>query len=110
MITVLEIAGEPHVREGQAEVVRFLNAGTVGARRVQGMAYRLEANGSVGPLGETAAYQLFYVTAGHPPALYGGKRHPLAPGRGVYCEPGKSCSFENPSGPPAAFYRFVVPA
>lgn len=110
MITVLDIAGMSSAREGNAEIVRFLNAQTVGARRVEGMAYRLSPGGSVGPLREGAGYQLFYVTAGQPVAFYGGQRHTLGPGRGVCCDPGESCAFENPAGAPAGFYRFIVPA
>ncbi|MBI3015787.1 MAG: hypothetical protein HYY65_12200 [Candidatus Tectomicrobia bacterium] len=110
MITVVDINGVPPVREGGAEVSRFLNHQTVGARSVEGMAYRLGPNGSAGPFVEAAGYQLFYVTAGQPVAVYQGKCHELGPGRGVYCEPGESCVFENPAGEPAAFYRFIVPA
>jgi len=110
MVTVLEISGVSPVPEGDAEVYHFLNEQTVGARRVRGMAYRLGAIGSVGPFVEAGAYQLFYVTAGQPLALYQGERHALGPGRGVYCEPGESCAFENPSRETAAFYRFIVPA
>ncbi len=110
MITVLDIAGVAPAHEGNAEVARFLNAQTVGARRVEGMAYRLAPGGSLGPLREAAGYQLFYVTAGQPVAVYGGQRHVLGPGRGVYCDPGEPCAFENPAGGPAAFYRFVIPA
>jgi quercetin dioxygenase-like cupin family protein len=111
MITVLDIPAMAATGEGNAEVTRFLNAQTAGARRVEGMAYRLRPGGSLRPLREAAAYQLFYVTAGQPMALYGGQRHELAPGRGVYCEPGEPCAFENPAGAaPAAFYRFIVPA
>ena len=110
MITVLDVAGVASAREGDAEVTRFLNAQTVGARRVEGMAYRLAPGGSLGPLREAAGYQLFYVTAGHPVAVYGGQRHTLAAGRGVYCDPGEPCAFENPGGEAAAFYRFIIPA
>ncbi len=110
MISVLDIRSLPAVSEGEIEVVRFLNRQSVGAQRVEGAAYHLPPGRSAGPFQEPAAYQLFYVTAGQALALFGGKRHALAPGRGVYCEPGEPCSFENPSGAPAALYRFVVPA
>ena len=110
MITVLDITGVPPARDGNAEVVRFLNHETVGAHSVEGIAYRLEPNGSAGSFVEAAAYQLFYVTAGKPVALYGGKRHVLRSGCGVYCDPGESCAFENSAGETAAFYRFVIPA
>jgi len=110
MITVVDIAGMAPVREEQAEVTRFLNDGTVGAQRVEGMAYRLAPGGKAGPFLEAAAYQLFYVTEGRPEAHYGSGRHALGPGRGVYCDPGESCGFENPGGAPAAFYRFLIPA
>lgn len=110
MITVLDIPAMAPTREGDAEVRRFLNAQTVGARRVEGMAYRLPPGGALGPFREAAGYQLFFVTAGQPVARYGGGRHALGPGRGVYCEPEESCAFENPAGAPAAFYRFVIPA
>ena len=110
MITVLDIPAMAPTREGDAEVARFLDARTVGARRVEGMAYRLRPGGALGPLREAAGYQLFYVTAGQPVASYGGQRHALAPGRGVYCEPGEPCAFENPGGAAAAFYRFIIPA
>lgn len=110
MISVLEVATVASAREGDAEVVRFLNARTVGARRVEGMAYRLAPGGSLGPFREVAGYQLFYVTGGQPVALYGGGRHVLGPGRGVYCDPGESCNFENPAREAAAFYRFIIPA
>ena len=110
MITVLDITEIPPAHDGNAGVVRFLNQETVGARSVEGIAYRLEPNGSAGSFVEAAAYQLFYVTAGKPVALYQGERHTLGPGRGVYCDPGESCSFENPAGEPAALYRFIIPA
>jgi quercetin dioxygenase-like cupin family protein len=110
MITVLDIPAMAPTREGDVEVRRFLTAQTVGARRVEGMAYRLGPGGSVGPLKEAAAYQLFYVTAGEPVAWYGERRHTLGPGRGVYCDPGEPCAFENRTGEPATFYRFIVPA
>lgn len=110
MITVLDVGGFAPAREGDAEVKRFLNLQTVGAQRVEGMAYRMGAGGSLGPFREAAGYQLFYVTAGQPVALYGGQRHALGPGRGVYCDPGEPCAFENPAGAaPAAFYRFIIP-
>jgi len=109
MINVFDIGWVLPAREGDAEVLRFLNERTVGAQQVQGMAYRLGPGGAR-PFVETGAYQLFYVTAGQPVAVYGGKRHGLAPGRGVYCEPGEPCTFENTGAEPAAFYRFVVPA
>jgi glyoxylate utilization-related uncharacterized protein len=109
MITVLDVNDVRAIREGNAEVARFMNRDTVGAQRVEGMAYRVPPAGSAGPFQEAAAYQLFYVTSGQPVALYGGRRHTLAPGRGVYCDPGEGCAFENPSGDSAAFYRFVVP-
>ena len=110
MINVFEIGWVVPVREGDAEVMRFLNARTVGARQVEGMAYRLRPGGSAGPFVEAGAYQLFYVTDGSPVALYGGRRHVLAPGRGVHCDPGEPCAFQNPGGEPAALYRFIVPA
>ncbi len=110
LVDVFDIGWVLPQREGDAEVVRFLNARTVGAERVEGMAYRLRPGGSVGPFQEVAAYQLFYVTAGDPVGLYGGRRHALGPGCGVYCDPGESCGFENPGVAPAAFYRFIVPA
>ncbi len=110
MIRVLDIAGMAPQREGAADVVRFLNLQTVGARRVEGMAYRLGAGASAGPFAEERARQLFYVTQGRPVALYGGARHVLGPGRGVYCDLGEPCGLENPASDPATFYRFVVPA
>ena len=109
MITVLDINEVRAMREGNAEVARFLNRDTVGAQRVEGMAYRMPPAGSAGPFQEAGAYQLFYVTAGQPVALYGGQSHTIAPGRGVYCEPGETCAFQNPAAGPAAFYRFVIP-
>ena len=108
MTTVLDIAGMAPVREGQAEFTRFLNAETVGAQRVEGMAYRLPPGATAGPFQEAGAYQLFYVTAGRPEAQYGGSRHVLGPGRGVYCDPGETCAFTNVGSEPAAFYRFIV--
>ncbi len=110
MITVVDIAGMAPVREGDAQVTRFLNAGTVGAQRVEGMAYRLPPGATAGPFREAGAYQLFYVTAGRPEAQYGGSQQALAPGRGVYCDPGETCAFKNAGSEPAAFYRFLVPA
>jgi glyoxylate utilization-related uncharacterized protein len=110
MISVLDIHALPAISEGDIEVVRFLNRQTVGAHRVEGAAYRMPPGSSAGPFKEAAAYQLFYVTVGQPAATYAGQRHALAPGRGIYCEPGEACSLENPSGAPAAFYRFIVPA
>jgi quercetin dioxygenase-like cupin family protein len=110
MITVLDITRFAPAREGGAEVVRFLNAQTAGARRVEVMAYRLAPGKTTGEFSEPAAYQLFYVTAGRPQARYGGARHPLGPGRGVYCDPAEPCAFENAGGEPAAFYRFLVSA
>jgi glyoxylate utilization-related uncharacterized protein len=110
MITVLEVTSVLPRREGDAEVTRFLNAQTVGAQGVEGMAYRLAPGAMAGPFREAGAHQLFYVTAGSPEAEYGGSRHPLGPGRGVYCEPGEGCAFTNAGGEPAAFYRFIVPA
>src|SRR5574341_1552606 len=101
MITVIDIAGMAPAREGDAEVVRFLNAQSAGAQRVEGMSYRLGVGGSVGPFEEKAAYQLFYVTAGRPEALHGGRWHELARGRGVYCDPGEACRLENPGAEPA---------
>ena len=109
MITVIDIPETAPAREGGVEVLRFLNAQTVGARRVEGMLYRLDAGASAGPYQEAGARQLFYVTQGRPVALYGGARHTLGPGRGVYCDLGESCGLENAAGEPAAFYRFVVP-
>ena len=109
-ITVLDIESIEPMAEGGANVRRFLNAATVGARVVEGTAYRLTAGASLAPLLEAERHQLFYVTAGEPIALYGGERHELAPGRGVYCEPGEPCGFENPSSGPASFYRFVIGA
>lgn len=110
MITVIDIAGMPPLREGAAEVTRFLNTSTVGARRVEGLAYRLAPGGALGPLQAAAGYQLFYVTRGRPLAIYAGARHPLGPGCGVYCDPGEPCALENPGAEPAEFYRFVMPA
>lgn len=109
MITVLDINEVRAVREGKAEVVRFLNRDTVRAERVEGMAYRLPPGVSAGPFQEASAYQLFYVTAGQPVASYGGQCHFLGPGRGVYCDPGETCAFENNSDGPTAFYRLVIP-
>ncbi len=107
MITVLDLDSLGSEPEGDADVVRFLNADTVGAERVQGSAYRLHAGGRTEPLA-AQRYQLFYVTGGRPVALYQGQRHQLKPATGVYCEPGEACRFENPGGEPASFYRFVV--
>lgn len=110
MINVFETGWVLPRREGDAEVVRFLNAQTVGAQQVEGSLYRLRPGGSVGPFLEAGAYQLFYVTAGQPVAEYGGQPHALRPGCGVSCDPGETCGFANPAAGPAAFYRFVVPA
>jgi quercetin dioxygenase-like cupin family protein len=107
-ITVLDIESIDPESEGGAEARRFLNAQTVGAEVVEGTAYRLAPGASIDPQREEARYQLFYVTSGEPVALYQGERHRLAPGRGVYCDPGETCAFENPTDAPAAFYRFVV--
>jgi quercetin dioxygenase-like cupin family protein len=109
-ITVLDVAGAPLVREGDAEVAHFLNAQTVGARTVEGTAYRLLAGATLAPMQEAERYQIFYVTAGEPIAVYNGERHELARGRGVYCDPGEACAFENPGSADAAFYRFVIDA
>jgi quercetin dioxygenase-like cupin family protein len=108
VITVLDIDGVGWSREGNVEVARFLNAETVGARVVEGSAYRLAPGGTLYPLREDDRYQLFYVTGGRPVALYQGRRYELGPGHGVYCEHGEACGFENPTDTPAAFYRFVV--
>ncbi len=109
-ITVLDVSGAPLVREGAAEVARFLNAQTVGARTVEGTAYRLAPGASLDSMREPDRYQIFYVTAGRPVAIYQDERHDLARGRGVYCDPGESCAFENPGQAEAAFYRFVITA
>lgn len=107
-ITVLDVSGAPLVREGDADAAHFLNAQTVGARTVEGTAYQLPAGAAVAPMQEAERHQVFYVTAGEPVALYGGERHKLAPGHGVYCSPGEPCAFENPGTAEVAFYRFVI--
>jgi hypothetical protein len=107
-VSVLDVATPEPERAGGVELRRFLNAATVGARAVEGSAYRLEPGAAVALLSEPDRRQLFVVSEGAPVALYAGDRHELGPGRGVYCEPGEPCAFENPSAATAAFYRFVV--
>ena len=107
-ITVLDVESIDSEQEGAASVQRFLNADTVGARLVEGLAYTLPPGGQLGPKRETDRHQLFYVTSGRVTALFQGERHELTPGRGVYCEPGETCELENAADTPATFYRFLV--
>jgi quercetin dioxygenase-like cupin family protein len=108
MITVVDIAELPSTSDGDARVVNFLTNETVGASGVFGSSYELDPGSSVGPFEAPDAYQLFYVTAGEPVAVFMGDRHNLGAGQGVYCDVQESCRFENPSDAVATFFRFVV--
>lgn len=107
-VTVLRVEEVRPEREGPAAVRRFLTAETVGARVVEGMAYELPPRAGVTLADESGRHQLVYVTAGLLEGLYAGERHELAPGRGVYCEPGETCVLRNAGDAPARFYRFLV--
>jgi glyoxylate utilization-related uncharacterized protein len=108
MITVLSVDSVEAEPEGEASVRRFLTEKTVGARLVEGLAYELPAGRRFQPEPVGARHQVFYVTSGEVSAQYLDKRHDLASGQGVYCEPGEICTLENTSGGPATFYRFLV--
>jgi glyoxylate utilization-related uncharacterized protein len=108
MITVLDINEIASASGGSPRVVDFLNSETVGAQLVSGCAYELDPGTSVGPLDGGGAFQLFYVTDGEPVAEFGGDKHHLHAGRGVYCDPDEQCTFENPADTAARFLRFIV--
>ena len=107
-VTVLAIDSVEAEQDGVAAVRRFLNADTVGAQLVEGLAYELPPGGRLGPREAVERYEVLYVTSGHLTALFRRATHGLGPGQGVYCEPGEGCEVENTSGMPATFYRFFV--
>lgn len=108
MIAVLDINEITPTSLDGGRVADFLNNQTVGAELVTGSSYELDPGGAVGPLDADGAYQLFYVTGGEPVAEFGGAKHQLRAGQGVYCDPHEPCAFENPTDAIARFLRFVV--
>lgn len=108
MITVLDINEIAPTSLDGARVADFVNDQTVGAQLVTGSSYELDPGGTVGPVDGRGAFQLFYVTDGEPVADFGGQKHHLRAGRGVYCAPHEECTFENPTDAVARFLRFVV--
>jgi quercetin dioxygenase-like cupin family protein len=107
-VTVLAIDSVEAEQDGGASVRRFLNADTVGAQLVEGLAYELPPGGRLGPREAVERYEVLYVTSGRLTALFRGATHDLRAGQGVYCEPGEACEVENATGMPATFYRFFV--
>jgi quercetin dioxygenase-like cupin family protein len=107
-ITVLDVNSITPEAEGAASVRRFLNAETVGARLVEGMAYQLPQGERYEPEQAGARHQVFYVTSGRIRASYQGAQYDLKAGGGVYCEPGESCQLEATGDSPASFYRLLV--
>jgi glyoxylate utilization-related uncharacterized protein len=107
-IRVLAVTTVPAKQEGTASVRPFLNASTVGAQLVEGLAYELPPGGRLGVADAGGRYEVYYVTSGRVTASFQGKSHGLAQGQGVYCEPGETCELENAGDSPATFYRFLV--
>jgi quercetin dioxygenase-like cupin family protein len=108
MITVLDINEIPPTTLDGVRVADFLTAQTVGAELVAGSSCELDPGATVGPLDGQGAFQLFYVTDGEPVADFGGQKHQLRAGQGVYCDRDEVCAFENPTDAVATFLRFVV--